>query len=57
MASSDQPAGTHAPKAEATPLRAIGLRSRVIVVGSVNVDLVATVERLPGPGETVTGGR
>ena len=29
---------------------------RVIVVGSVNVDLVVTVERLPGPGETVTGG-
>lgn len=29
---------------------------RVIVVGSVNVDLVATVRRLPGPGETVTGG-
>src|SRR5689334_14135087 len=28
---------------------------RVIVVGSVNVDLVATVERLPAPGETVTG--
>jgi ribokinase len=30
---------------------------RVIVVGSVNVDLVVTIERLPGPGETVTGGR
>jgi ribokinase len=29
---------------------------RVIVVGSVNVDLVATVARLPAPGETVTGG-
>jgi ribokinase len=29
---------------------------RVIVVGSVNVDLVATVTRLPAPGETVTGG-
>ena len=28
---------------------------RVIVVGSVNVDLVATVERLPAAGETVTG--
>src|SRR5438067_1516866 len=28
---------------------------RVIVVGSVNVDLVATVERLPVPGQTVTG--
>ncbi len=30
---------------------------RVIVVGSVNVDLVAVVERLPAPGETVIGGR
>ncbi|MEP6638652.1 MAG: ribokinase [Chloroflexota bacterium] len=30
---------------------------RVIVVGSVNVDLVVTTERLPGAGETVIGGR
>jgi ribokinase len=30
---------------------------RVIVVGSVNVDLVVTTERLPAPGETVIGGR
>jgi ribokinase len=30
---------------------------RVIVVGSVNVDLVVTTDRLPGPGETVIGGR
>jgi ribokinase len=29
---------------------------RVIVVGSVNVDLVVVASRLPGPGETVTGG-
>jgi ribokinase len=29
---------------------------RVIVVGSVNVDLVALVARLPAAGETVTGG-
>jgi len=29
----------------------------VIVIGSVNIDLVVTVDRLPGPGETVTGGR
>ena len=29
---------------------------RVIVVGGVNVDLVVTATRLPGPGETVTGG-
>ena len=26
-------------------------------MGSVNIDLVATVDRLPAPGETVTGGR
>ncbi len=31
--------------------------ARVIVVGSVNVDLVVNVERLPAPGETVIGGR
>jgi ribokinase len=29
----------------------------VLVVGSINVDLVITLERLPAPGETVTGGR
>jgi ribokinase len=29
---------------------------RVVVVGSVNVDLVVGAPRLPGPGETVTGG-
>lgn len=28
----------------------------MIVVGSINVDLCAFVERLPGPGETVMGG-
>jgi Sugar kinases, ribokinase family len=33
------------------------MRGRVIVVGSVNIDLVVTAERLPGPGETVVGGR
>ncbi|MDP2732108.1 MAG: PfkB family carbohydrate kinase, partial [Hoeflea sp.] len=27
----------------------------ITVVGSVNMDLIATTERLPGPGETVTG--
>jgi ribokinase len=32
-------------------------RALVIVVGSVNVDLVVRAERLPAPGETVTGGR
>jgi ribokinase len=29
---------------------------RVVVVGSVNVDLTVTTARLPRPGETVTGG-
>src|SRR4051812_35785172 len=29
----------------------------VVVVGSINVDLVVTLERLPAPGETVIGGR
>ena len=29
---------------------------RVVVVGSVNVDLVVASERLPAPGETVVGG-
>jgi ribokinase len=33
------------------------MSGRVIVVGSVNVDLVVATERLPGPGETVIGGR
>jgi ribokinase len=32
------------------------MSGRVIVVGSVNVDLVASGERLPAAGETVTGG-
>lgn len=30
---------------------------RVVVVGSINVDLVVTADRLPAPGETVLGGR
>ena len=33
------------------------MSGRVIVVGSINVDLVVQVERLPGRGETVVGGR
>lgn len=33
------------------------MTGRVVVVASVNVDLVVSVERLPLPGETVTGGR
>ena len=28
----------------------------MLVVGSVNVDLVVAAPRLPGPGQTVTGG-
>jgi ribokinase len=30
--------------------------ARVVVVGSINADLVVSVKRLPGPGATVTGG-
>jgi ribokinase len=30
--------------------------SRVVVIGSINVDLVVTADRLPAPGETVLGG-
>jgi ribokinase len=33
-----------------------GKTGRVIVIGSVNVDLVVVTDRLPGAGETVTGG-
>ena len=32
------------------------MAGRVIVVGSVNIDLVVSAPRLPHPGETVTGG-
>jgi len=32
------------------------MSGRIVVVGSVNVDLVVRGERLPGRGETVTGG-
>jgi len=35
----------------------VSATARVIVVGSINVDLVVTLERLPAPGETVSGGR
>ncbi|HEX2362588.1 MAG TPA: PfkB family carbohydrate kinase, partial [Jiangellaceae bacterium] len=30
-------------------------RAAVCVLGSANMDLVVTVDRAPGPGETVTG--
>ena len=33
------------------------MTGRVIVVGSVNIDLVVTGRTLPAPGETVIGGR
>lgn len=33
------------------------MASNVVVIGSINVDLVVTAERLPVPGETVLGGR
>ena len=32
-------------------------RPRIIVVGSVNTDMVVKGKHLPGPGETVSGGR
>jgi ribokinase len=32
------------------------MSGRVVVIGSVNVDLVVRASRLPAPGETVTGG-
>jgi ribokinase len=33
------------------------MRPSVLVVGSINVDLVVHADRLPAPGETVAGGR
>jgi ribokinase len=33
------------------------MKPHVVVIGSVNTDLVVRVPRLPHPGETVTGGR
>ena len=32
------------------------MSSHVVVIGSINVDLVVIADRLPGPGETVLGG-
>ncbi|HBO42834.1 MAG TPA: ribokinase, partial [Planctomycetaceae bacterium] len=31
-------------------------RPRIVVVGSVNTDMVVQSRRIPSPGETVTGG-
>ena len=33
------------------------MSGHVVVIGSINVDLVVTADRLPAPGETVLGGR
>lgn len=32
-------------------------RNPIVVVGSVNLDLVCSVERIPAPGETISGDR
>jgi ribokinase len=32
-------------------------KSRIVVVGSSNTDMIVQLDRLPGPGETVIGGR
>src|SRR6478672_6277198 len=41
--------------ASSSPARS-SMAGRVVVVGSVNIDLVMTVDHLPAVGETVTGG-
>lgn len=44
------------PKDALPPLRPrIARRPRIVVVGSINLDLVVTAARLPRPGETVLG--
>jgi ribokinase len=39
----------------ALPAPAVGRQDVITVIGSINLDLIATVERLPAPGETVPG--
>jgi ribokinase len=45
-----------APVSQRVPASEGAWAPQVLVVGSVNVDLVVRVARLPGPGETITGG-
>jgi ribokinase len=39
-----------------TQVKPVQMTPRILVVGSINLDLVASVARLPRPGETVHGG-
>ncbi len=32
------------------------MKAKVLVIGSINTDLVTYVDRIPAPGETVTDG-
>ena len=41
---------------KASAMKATATEARVFVYGSINTDLVAYVERLPRPGETISGG-
>jgi ribokinase len=51
-ASEDMGTKLHGPDGDS----GLGRPLRIAVVGSLNVDLVTAVDRLPGPGETVTAG-
>lgn len=46
---------TQAPARRRSVCQAAGVGAAVTVVGSINVDVVVRVPRLPDPGETVTG--